>query len=115
MQVGRGDGLVEGLAIVVLLHQRRHHLRHDCITGGRIMAGPFRLDAQGGHDAHVRIEARQETLHITQLVAVHGATHQTGIWPDLEDIIMLDVRVVLLPVRGHVSEMFLVVLPAITA
>ena len=62
---------------------------HFRIASRWIVAAPFRLDAERGHDTQVGIEARQEPPHIPQLVALPGAALAAGVGPDLEKIVML--------------------------
>jgi len=71
-------------------------------------------DVQGGHHAEAGIEARQAALDIAQFVAVSGSALGTGVGPDLEKIVMPDVRVVLFPCCGQIEPTFFVHLAAIT-
>ena len=75
------------------------------------MAAATRSDAEGGHDAHVGELLWQLALLLSQPVILHGPG-ATGPRPDLVDIVVLDIRIVLLPSCRHVDEIVLIIDPA---
>ena len=55
---------------------------------------------------------RQRALHFAEAVVRTVHTHRTRLGPDLERVVVLDVREVLLPRRRQVDEVLAVSLPA---
>ena len=67
----------------------------------------------GAHDLHVRVEIWQGPLDFAELVVARGVA--AGGRPDLEEVVIAQVREVLFPGRGHVHEVLLIELVIVVA
>ena len=70
------------------------------------MAARPRFDSKSAHHPHVGIKARQRPLDFAQLVVARLIA--TSGRPDLEEVVVAEVREVLFPSCGNVHEVLLI-------
>ena len=113
-EIRRRDGAGGRFTVEIPFDQGLHQARELGPAGQRIVAGPGRSDPQRRHDVHVRVQTRQRPLYLAQHVAM-PITHAAGVGPDLKNVVVPDIREILLPGRGHVHKVLLVRYAAVVA
>jgi hypothetical protein len=80
---------MENLAVNIPFHQRANQTREFGIARGRVVTSASRANAQGRHDAHVRVERGQRSLLFAKPVVRPVDLRATCGGPYLENVIIL--------------------------
>ena len=98
------DGFLGFQPMQIAIDQRGDEACHLGIALGRIVASPGRLDTQGGHHRQARHGRGEIALHLPKSIVRSIGAHGTGLGPDLEGVVVAQVRVIGGPGRGEVDE-----------